>query len=81
MALDKWQTRQAAQHARDNGVSVAEAEAELFPEESGVANVASAEGEGESTVAEAEGEGESTVAEAEGDKEPPEGAKVSTRKR
>ena len=33
MALDKWQQRQVAQHAADNGVTEAEALEELFPEE------------------------------------------------
>lgn len=34
MALDKWQQRQVSQHADENGLSQAEAERELFPEES-----------------------------------------------
>lgn len=33
MALDKWQTRELEQHAAENGLTRAEALAELFPEE------------------------------------------------
>lgn len=33
MALDKWQQRQVRQHADDNGLTRAEAERELFPED------------------------------------------------
>lgn len=31
--MDKWQQRQVKQHAEDNGLTEAEALAELFPEE------------------------------------------------
>lgn len=33
MDLDKWQEREARQHAADNGLSYEEAVAELFPAE------------------------------------------------
>lgn len=33
MALDKWQTRQVAQHAQENSISEDEALLALFPEE------------------------------------------------
>lgn len=33
MTLDKWQEREAAQYARDNGVTEAEAVGALFPAE------------------------------------------------
>lgn len=43
MELDKWQHRQAEQHAEDNGISEAEAVAELFPD--AVAEVPAPEGD------------------------------------